>query len=109
MEHEKAQITVRISGASYPHSQDYCANTNIDLYTYRELLQGLDHPRPDSDPFTAMLCTDQVTIKRVKKLRQDYAELISKTLTDMLIQAFEKHDTVCGYAKEDREHPNSRA
>jgi len=97
-----AKITLYITNASYPHSQDHFASMEIDLYIYRELTQGLENPSPDSDPLTAMLCTDPVTIKRVKELRQNYANLISNAITDMLVEAFEKNDTICGHEKEDR-------
>ena len=82
------------------HDGVFAVKRELSAHIISEVSKPLDIPRPGADSFSAMLCTGNAEIVRIKKSRQELAEMISSAITRLLIDFMERKDTEMGYKKE---------
>ena len=96
----KPRITVSIE--LEPGRTVAVQRTLSEMIVY-DTFQALDHPSPGADSFTAaMFCTDTATVARVMKSRKDISKLLSRELTEALLDQMGAKDTEMGYEKHSR-------
>jgi len=95
-------VHVRIQPLDYPSNLDVDAAISLEEWIVRETYESLDHPSVDADPITrGLICTDAVTIRKVRKRREYVADMVVKVLKDKIIKSMGSNDTLMGYPAED--------
>lgn len=96
------RITVELDPSDQGIGQRIIVTTDVSDLLYQSM-QPLDKFDWKAPPLYQMICTDQQTVQRVTKLRKDAAKILSEALTEMLMEAFERNDTIMGYDRDQYE------
>lgn len=66
----------------------------------RTALVPLDLPSSTADGFGRFLCSPEAEIRRVMRSREETARVLSRELTDAIVEAMGARDTEMGYPRE---------
>ena len=91
------RIIISVEYDRFPTQQDKTFVIPIDFFT--DVFESLDIPESD-DIFTKMLCTAEVTIKRVTKSRDSLAKYLTPRIFNAIMDLLSANDTINGYPKE---------
>jgi len=91
------RITISIQLDEYDLSKDKTIVIPISAYLIRESMQPIDFPDSVPDGFTRMLCTNPNTISKTLKNRKEFANMIAKEVTELILAEFSSNDTKIGY------------
>lgn len=90
------KIVIHIDFGRFPGQDSVSKTIEFTDEYISEPKQILDFDLPDSDVFTRLLCNSPKKRKRVQERRIEFATKI----TDFIIEALAKEDTICGYKKD---------
>lgn len=92
----KVDVTIRRGFEPIDH---YSKAISLVESMATEVFQSIDFPSFNADGFTRYLCTPPDIIKYIVKNRDKVLNLISKTITELLMEAMSKNDMENGYGK----------
>lgn len=99
-------MRINVTVKAYGRIADFTAGMEIN----EPLIQAFEPIKTTDMPLLALFGDEKmpnsIGVQKIIMLREEAAKEISETLTKMLIDAMQKHDTYNGYTKENYEKEN---
>ena len=98
---ETCNIEICLTPSSHRPYEDVRKSLKFDAYSIREAMCPIDIPTNSSSNMIVRMNMSTKRENEILEMRNDIAHMISREIANVLLDYFEKNDTIDGYSKKE--------